>query len=458
MSVGYYESIDEFLGARESRYFGRGYINTAQTISGFALDDAEDGTRFSGSGVVQLPGLWSAKGERQQKPHLSSIDAIEFAISCLSRVFAQLHPGQAFSLERLEKMSVLAGREPVEENPDAIALRGHVRQDAMGAGTLEMQISNMKVRRTFSAEPGPAGLVLGQEKQPLEIRDLMLHRDTLKASAIVAPERQNKAESWSLSSCFAAALGLGLIPAFDASAVCSGFLYALSVATAFVRSGQYESVLVVAAEKFSSLIDPQDRNTACLFGDGAGAVIVARVPAGCPGEIRAVSLASDGRLEGLIKINAGGSRDPLGPEPASARPRADLFLGMQGQEVFNAAVTSTAASVNNILGTVGWSCSDLDWLVGHQANLRILNLLCKTLGLPAQKACVHLDAAGNTAAASIPLAMAAKCAQFQPGPRMVLTSCGAGATWGALAMIWPELPTVEPLHRDQHLELPKLAA
>lgn len=247
----------------------------------------------------------------------------------------------------------------------------------------------------------------------------------------------------------AAALGLGLIPAFDVSAVCSGFLYALSVATAFVRSGQYESVLVVAAEKFSSLIDPQDRNTACLFGDGAGAVIVARVPAGCPGEIRAVSLASDGRLEGLIKIKAGGSRDPLGPEPASARPRADLFLGMQGQEVFNAAVTSMAASVNNILGTVGWSCSDLDWLVGHQANLRILNLLCKTLGLPAQKACVHLDAAGNTAAASIPLAMAAKCAQFQPGQRMVLTSFGAGATWGALAMTWPELPTVEPLHRDQ---------
>lgn len=211
MSVSYYESIDEFLGARESRYFGRGYINTAQTISGFALDDAEDGTRFSGSGVVQLPGLWSAKGERKQKPHLSSIDAIEFAISCLSRVFAQLHPGQAFSLERLEKMSVLAGREPVEENLDAIALRGHVRQDAMGAGTLEMQISNMKVSLTFSAEPGPAGLVLGQEKQPLEIRDLMLHRDTLKASAIVAPERQNKAESWSLSSCFAAALQLGQV-------------------------------------------------------------------------------------------------------------------------------------------------------------------------------------------------------------------------------------------------------
>lgn len=244
----------------------------------------------------------------------------------------------------------------------------------------------------------------------------------------------------------ASQLGLGQIPAFDVSAVCSGFIYAMSVAVAFVRSGQYESVLVVAAEKFSTLIDPDDRNTACLFGDGAGAVVVSRVPAGSPGEILSVGLQSDGRLEGLIKIEAGGSRHPIWPDQLSVLQREALFLRMQGQDVFTAAVTSMASAVTDILQSVGWSLDDVNWLVGHQANKRILNLLSKSLGLPPEKACVHLDEAGNTAGASIPLALTAKSGQFQTGDRMVLTSFGAGATWGALAMTWPEMPVVELTH------------
>jgi 3-oxoacyl-[acyl-carrier-protein] synthase-3 len=239
----------------------------------------------------------------------------------------------------------------------------------------------------------------------------------------------------------ASQLGLGQIPAFDVSAVCSGFIYALSVAAAFVNAGQFENVLVIAAEKFSSLIDQEDRNTACLFGDGAGAVVVSRVARGQPGEILASKLKSDGALEGLIKIKAGGCKHPF--MPGVEHPRADHFLTMQGQEVFTAAATSMTSSVIEILDTVGWTRQDVDWLVGHQANRRILNMVCKSLELPAEKACIHLDEVGNTAGASIPLALAAKGKQFGRGDRMVLTSFGAGATWGAVAMTWPDIDIFE---------------
>jgi 3-oxoacyl-[acyl-carrier-protein] synthase-3 len=113
--------------------------------------------------------------------------------------------------------------------------------------------------------------------------------------------------------------------------------------------------------------------------------------------------------------------------------------------VFSAAVTSMSSSVNDILSIVGWHREEVNWLVGHQANKRILNLLCKSLEIPPDKACIHLDQAGNTAGASIPLALVAKCGQFKKGDKMILTSFGGGATWGALAMTWSDTPIIEQL-------------
>jgi 3-oxoacyl-[acyl-carrier-protein] synthase-3 len=241
----------------------------------------------------------------------------------------------------------------------------------------------------------------------------------------------------------ASQLGLGKIPAFDIGAVCSGFIYAMSVATAFVNSNQFDTVLVVAAEKFSTLIDGDDRNTACLFGDGAGAVVVGKVPSGAPGEILATSIKSDGTLENLIKVKGGGSKYPFMPSDAVPMVRSDYFLSMLGQDVFSAAVTSMFSSVNEILSMAGWERDEIDWLIGHQANRRILNVVCKSLDILPDKAPIHLDEAGNTAGASIPLALAAKNHQFKRGDRMVLTAFGAGATWGAMAMTWPEIPAIE---------------
>jgi 3-oxoacyl-[acyl-carrier-protein] synthase-3 len=243
----------------------------------------------------------------------------------------------------------------------------------------------------------------------------------------------------------ASQLGLGQIPAFDISAVCSGFIYAMSVAVAFVNSNQFETVLVVAAEKFTTLVDNDDRNTACLFGDGAGAVVVSKVPFGSHGQILATSIKSDGALENLIKVNGGGSKYPFTPTNNASLLRSDYYLSMLGQEVFSAAVTSMSSSVNDILSIVGWHREEVNWLVGHQANKRILNLLCKSLEIPPDKACIHLDQAGNTAGASIPLALVAKCGQFKKGDKMILTSFGGGATWGALAMTWSDTPIIEQL-------------
>lgn len=211
MSFSYYQSIDEFLGARESRYFGCGYVNTRQVMSNFALEEKDDVLNFSCIGSVLLPEVWSEKGESRQKPHLSSIDAIEFAILCLGSVFRQVFPEDEFSLELVEKMEVFAGKEPVEESLDAITLHGSIREARPGAYVLEMGISSMRVSLVFFHEKRRSQFGVGQEKQAIVINELMLNQGALNASAIVSPERKNTAESWALSSCFAAGLQLGQV-------------------------------------------------------------------------------------------------------------------------------------------------------------------------------------------------------------------------------------------------------
>lgn len=237
-------------------------------------------------------------------------------------------------------------------------------------------------------------------------------------------------------------LGLGNIPAFDVAAVCSGFLYALSIASSFIRSNQYRTVLVVAAEKFSSLIDPRDRNTAVIFGDGAGAMILGRVAPGSDGEITVSILKSDGALRDLIMVRNGGSKYPF--DPQDGQGEVGRFFAMQGKEVFAAAVTAMSSVVREALAQTGWHTQDVHWFVGHQANKRILGLLGKSLDIPDEKVCLHLDRVGNTAAASIPLALTAAAPQFRPGDRLVLTAFGGGATWGAVTMTWPDISTQDP--------------
>jgi 3-oxoacyl-[acyl-carrier-protein] synthase-3 len=219
-------------------------------------------------------------------------------------------------------------------------------------------------------------------------------------------------------------LGLGRIPAFDIDAVCSGFLYGLATSVAMLTSGQVGTVLLIAADTFSRLVDHEDRATAFLFGDGAGAVVLRRGGPDEHGAVLKVTIGSDGTQEELITV----------------ADRQSHFT-MQGQAVYRQAVVSMADSASRAMADVGWTVGDVDHFVGHQANQRILDAVATRIGIAPDRAISNLARVGNTAAASIPLALseAASTGRLRPGDRVVLAAFGGGATWGAAALTWPRL-------------------
>ncbi len=233
-------------------------------------------------------------------------------------------------------------------------------------------------------------------------------------------------------------LGLGPVPAFDVSAVCAGFVYALGVGAGAISAGLAERVLVIGAEAFTSIIDPRDRTTAPIFGDGAGAVVLRAGERTEPGALLAFDLGSDGHLKDLIRVPAGGSRQRL--TEAVPDPR-DYYFAMQGKAVFKNAVQHMTASLQAALRSAGWGLDEIDWLVGHQANVRILQLLADQLGVRREQAVVNIDSVGNTSAASIPLMLADGTAAgtFAVGDKIALTAFGGGLAWGSVVLTWPRI-------------------
>jgi len=237
----------------------------------------------------------------------------------------------------------------------------------------------------------------------------------------------------------ASRLGLGTVAAYDIAAVCSGFLYALATASAQITAGQAGRVLVIGAETYSTILNPADRTTSIIFGDGAGAVVLAATPdADRPGVLLGVDLGSDGSQQDLIMIPGGGSRQRA--TPGEPQPE-DRYFTMQGKRVFTEAVTRMGDSACALLARIGWPADSVDHLVGHQANARILRALAERLRLPGERAVINIDRVGNTSAASIPLALsdAATAGTLTPGSRVLLTAFGGGLSWGAAALTWPDL-------------------
>ncbi|PZS34887.1 MAG: 3-oxoacyl-ACP synthase [Pseudonocardiales bacterium] len=236
-------------------------------------------------------------------------------------------------------------------------------------------------------------------------------------------------------------LGLGEIPAFDVSAVCSGFLYGLASGAGLIAAGVADTVLVVAAEAFTTIIDPTDRNTAPIFGDGAGAVVLRAGKTSEAGALLGLDLHSNGSMAELIMTPAGGSRQRSSGRVAEPH---EHFMGMQGRTVFVNAVMKMEQSSRTALAATGWETGDVDWLIGHQANARILSAVAERLEIPAERAYINLDRYGNTAGASIPLALggAADEGLLTAGHRVLLTAFGGGATWGAVTLRWPEIVPV----------------
>ncbi len=228
-------------------------------------------------------------------------------------------------------------------------------------------------------------------------------------------------------------LGIKNARAFDVEAACSAFIYALSVAEAFIKSDACKTALVIGAEVFSRIVDWKDRNTCILMGDGAGAVVLKEVENGKG--ILSTHLGADGSGASLLKQPAGGSRLPASEETV----RQGLhYFKMQGNDVFKLAVRIMSESVINALKKAGLSNKNVDLIIPHQANLRILNAMAKRLSIPMEKLMVNLDKYGNTTAASIPIALdeAVKQGRIKEGDIVVLVAFGAGLTWGAAVIRW----------------------
>ena len=220
------------------------------------------------------------------------------------------------------------------------------------------------------------------------------------------------------------ALGIRDCVAFDVAAVCSGFLYALTVADSMIRSGGATTALVIGAETFSRILDWEDRATCVLFGDGAGAMVL-RASDDPDRGILATRLHADGRYNDLLYVDGG---------PSTTQTVGKLR--MKGREVFRHAVGNLAAVLGEVLDAVGLTPADIDWVVPHQANARILDATAKKLGLPAEKVVVTVDRHANTSAASVPLALdtAVRDGRIKRGDLVVLEAMGGGFTWGAAVL------------------------
>jgi 3-oxoacyl-[acyl-carrier-protein] synthase-3 len=229
-------------------------------------------------------------------------------------------------------------------------------------------------------------------------------------------------------------LGAENAAAFDIGAACPGYIYALTVAEGLIASGLSRTVLVVGAEKLSTITDFEDRSTAILFGDGAGASVVR--PSTVPGRgILSTYIKSDGRLAPLLYRPGGGSADPISEKVVCERSH---YMKMAGREVFKAAVLAMAEACDQALRRAGITAGQVDLLVPHQANLRIIEATAKHAGIPMSKVMVNVDRYGNTSSASIPLALEEALAEGRVGPGSVvlLVAFGAGFTWGSTVIRW----------------------
>lgn len=232
----------------------------------------------------------------------------------------------------------------------------------------------------------------------------------------------------------AAQIGVTGAAAFDVNAACLGFLAGLAAAAGLIVSGDADRVLLVAAEKYSSLVYPVDRATAPLLGDGAAAMVLRRGRVNECGAVGRVHLGSDGSLWELAHVRSGGSRQAAATDPH------DPYLRMDGRATYRHAIARMVASARQALEARSLTAADVDLFVAHQANGRILAEVAREVGVPPERAVVDLTDIGNTAAASIPIALSRACEnrRLSAGDTVLLTAFGAGASWGSTVLRWPD--------------------
>ncbi|MDI3288531.1 beta-ketoacyl-ACP synthase III [Polyangium sp. 15x6] len=224
-------------------------------------------------------------------------------------------------------------------------------------------------------------------------------------------------------------LGADNIPAFDLSAACAGFIYGMTIADQFIATGAARCVLVIGVELLSRLLDWQDRTTCVLFGDGAGAVVLGPSEGDGRG-LLATRIFTDGSLAHALTIPGGGTAEPLTDE-GLAKKRNKVH--MMGQEIFRTAIKNLTSASTAVLKASGLTSADLDWVVAHQANLRIITQVADRLNFPMEKFVINIQEYGNTSSASIPIALdeAVRDGRIKPGQNVLMCALGAGISWGA---------------------------
>lgn len=229
-------------------------------------------------------------------------------------------------------------------------------------------------------------------------------------------------------------IGATRAAAFDLQAACSGFLYGMIIAEQFIASHAHETVLVVGSEKLSSIVNWEDRNTCVLFGDGAGAAIIQAAPEGKRG-LLATDMGSDGAQTDILHMPAGGCRMPITPEVLAQKKNS---IHMSGKEVYRYAVGAMNASAERSLQLSGLSASDLQWVIPHQANLRIISSVTERLGVGMDRVILNLERYGNTSAACIPIALheSSESGKIKSGDHLLLVAFGGGLTWASAVLEW----------------------
>ncbi|MDP1852777.1 MAG: beta-ketoacyl-ACP synthase III [Candidatus Omnitrophota bacterium] len=288
--------------------------------------------------------------------------------------------------------------------------------------------TGIKQRRIAASNEATSDLAVAAAKKALKKAGVRPKDLELIIVATITPDMQFPSTACLVQK----ALGAEKAVCFDISAACAGFVYALSTAEKFILSGAYKNALVVGAEKLSAITNWKDRNTCVLFGDGAGACVLAPVKSG---GIVSTYLAADGSSSDLLTLPAGGSRLPPSKKTIANKLH---FVHMQGNELFKVAVRAMSEAADKALHQVGLSCKDTDIFIPHQANMRILLAVAKKTGLPLGKIYFNIEKYGNMSSASTAVALceAVESGRIKKGNVVVLDAFGAGLVWGAMVIIW----------------------
>lgn len=304
--------------------------------------------------------------------------------------------------------------------------------EAMVETSDEWIVARTGIRERHIAAPEQATSDLGLEAalQALAAAEMTPEEVDLIIVATLSPD-----QPFPNTGCFLQSkLGAVNAACFSLEAACSGFIYALEVASSMIRLGLHKNALIVGAEKLSTFTDWTDRGTCVLFGDGAGAVMLKQC-AEADDRMIASKLGSDGRYTDLLGVPAGGSASPLTPETIGHRQN---FIKMSGREVFKLAVNAMVSAADDVLAQAGIDISQVRWLVPHQANNRIIQGVGKRMRMPAERVYINVDRYGNTSAATIPIALdeIARGGQVDEGDYILMVAFGGGLTWAAALIRW----------------------